>query len=204
MNELTVGSILKEAFGRGLKNLPAIAVNAILWILTIWIPYLNVGTTIGMTVGLVMKMKNGEQIKYLEIFDPIYRKKMGSFILVVALVYVGVLIATAFMIIPGIILQIAWMLALYLAVDKDMNPMEAIYKSNQMTYGRKGTIFLSMLVLGLVILVGGGIAALIMRGSPFIRGIIYIAVTLLYIPLNIGATSYIYGILSEGTSAPIE
>lgn len=198
MNQLSVGTILATAFQRGFKNLPAIIVNTLLWILTIWIPYLNVGTTIGMTVGLVMKMKNGEDIKMTEIFDPIYRKHMGSYFLVVALVYIGVMLATVFLVVPGIVLSIAWMIAVFLVIDKEMNPMEAIYKSNELTYGKKGTIFLSLLVIGLIFGVGFGISGLIMNKSAFIGGIIYIAVMLIYMPVMIGAQSFIYGVLSEG------
>ena len=48
MNTLTVGSIISKGFEIGIKNIGTVAGAGVLWILTFWIPYLNVGTTIGL------------------------------------------------------------------------------------------------------------------------------------------------------------
>ena len=55
-------------------------------------------------------------------------------------------IATLFMIVPGIVLSIAWSLAYYFLLDKGKNPMQAISASNEATYGSKWTMFFVMLV----------------------------------------------------------
>jgi len=81
MNELTVGGIISAGFQRGFKYVVPVVVNVILWILTIWIPYINLGTTIGLFVGLVVKMKNGEDLSMTEIFNSRYRKNMMGFFL---------------------------------------------------------------------------------------------------------------------------
>lgn len=45
---LKVIPTIQEAIQIGLKNLPSLIGAAALYILTIWIPYINVGTTIAM------------------------------------------------------------------------------------------------------------------------------------------------------------
>jgi hypothetical protein len=161
MNELSVGAIVGHGMQRGLRNLGSIASNVILWLLTVWIPYLNVGTTIGLTVGLVAKSGRGEPISPTEIFDPVYRKQMGDYFLVSGLVSVGTSVAFALMVIPGVVLSVAWKLATLLTVDKGMNPTAAITSSNNLTYGKKWTIFFGTLILGLIVAAVAGILALI-------------------------------------------
>ena len=120
MNTLTVGGILTNSFQRGMKNLIPVLVNTILWILTIWIPYLNVGTTIGLMAGVVAKMSRGETISMTEIFDPVYRKRMGEFFLVTGLIFMGTFAGFMFFIIPGYVISIARCLHL-LVVDMEMS-----------------------------------------------------------------------------------
>lgn len=138
MDNLTVGGIFTNSIKRGLQNLLPILVNTVLWILTLWIPYLNVGTSIGMMAGVVAKMSRGETISMTEIFNPVYRKRMGEFFLVVGLMFMGILSGFMFFIIPGYVIGIAWMLAPLFVVDKELNPLEAINKSNTVTYGKNG------------------------------------------------------------------
>ena len=88
MEGLTVGTLIKGGFSKGFKNVIPLTVNLILWILTIWIPYLNVGTTIGFAT-IAIKMSQGKMISAVEIFNPMYRKRMGEYFLTVALVYLG-------------------------------------------------------------------------------------------------------------------
>ena len=52
MEKLSIGLIITGAFKKGFKNSLAIFVNGLLWVITIWIPYLNVGTTIGLFFGI--------------------------------------------------------------------------------------------------------------------------------------------------------
>lgn len=58
-SKLSVNSIITGGIEIGLKNSLAIIVNYILWILTCWIPYINVGTTIGLNVGIIAKVSKG-------------------------------------------------------------------------------------------------------------------------------------------------
>lgn len=201
MNELSVGAIVGNGIKQGMKNLGSISVNVILWILTIWIPYLNVGTTIGLSVGLVAKIGRGEPISPTEIFDPRYRKQMGDYFLVSGLVSVGTSVAFALLVIPGIVLALAWSLATLLTVDKGMNPTAAITESNTRTYGRKWTIFFGSLVLGIVVAIVAGVLALIgMSISEPVGAILAIIGVALSLSVVIGGQGYIYETLAGDIS----
>jgi len=148
--ELNIGDTLVDGLNISLKNIGPILVNFLFWVLTIWIPYLNVGTTIGMFSGIVIKASREETISYTEIFNPRYRKYMGDYFLTAGLVFIGILIGILFLIVPGIILSIAWSFALLLVIDKEKNPTDAIKLSNDITYGHKGRIFLISLILSVI------------------------------------------------------
>ncbi len=193
MNNLTVGSIISNGFSLGLKNVVALIVNTILWVLTIWIPYLNVGTTIGLFIGLVPKMSKGDTISMTEIFNPVYRKRMGDIFLVNVLITVGVEFGLLFLVIPGLVLSVSWILAAYLVLDKGLNAMDAIHKSNELTSGKKWSIFGGLFILHLLL----AVALFIGLSIPYIGSLIVIAVYLVAIPITLGALAYIYGALVE-------
>ena len=152
MNQLTVSGIITNAIQIGIKNVASIIGAVILWILTIWIPYLNVGTTIAM-VGLVVAISKGGVISPTEIFNAKYRKNMGEFFLLMIFLMMGVYGGMIFLIIPGIVIGIAWGQAVYLLIDKDLNPTEALAVSNKITYGKKWTIFLGNFILAVVMMI---------------------------------------------------
>lgn len=203
--ELTVEGIIKNAISTGLKNLVPLLVNVVLWILTIWIPYLNVGTTIGLFYGITAKMAKGDTIEMTEIFNPVYRKRMGEFFLVMAFTGIGVQFGILFLIVPGIVISIAWSLSVLLVIDKEMNPIEAINKSNTLTYGKKWTIFLGNLVVfilaGLAIGIIIGILRLIFTklGSvgTLILALCYIAAMASFISISMASSAYIYATLTK-------
>ena len=103
MAELTIDGIVKNSVEKGIRNLVPLLVNVVLWILTFWIPYLNVGTTIALFVGITSKMANDQPISLTEIFNPVYRKRMGEFFLALSFVQMGIWIGIMFLIIPGIV-----------------------------------------------------------------------------------------------------
>ncbi len=201
---LSIGTIVTNGFQRGLKNALPIAVNALLWSLTWWIPYLNVGTTIGLTVGLVAKSARDEPISYTEIFNPQYRKYMGDYFLTLGLVQMGVFMATLLLIIPGIVLGIAWSLALLLSVDKGLNPMDAIHKSNELTYGRKWVIFLGLIILEILVALAIGIIGGIFSAiSTFLGSLVSLVLAAIGAAVIISALGHIYSSLTAdlGTAA---
>lgn len=202
MNELSVGAIVGNGVKQGLSSAGAIIVNVILWVLTAWIPYLNVGTTIGLSVGLVAKAGRGEPISPTEIFNPVYRKQMGDYFLVTALVSMGTSVAMLLLVIPGIVLSIAWSLATLLAVDKGLNPTAAITKSNNVTYGKKWTIFFGVLVLTLIVgVIAGILAAIGLAISESFGAVLAVVGVILSVSIIICGNGYIYNTLTSDVAA---
>lgn len=191
--KLDIMGTIKDGITIGTKNIGPILVNLVLWILTIWIPYLNVGTTIGLTVGIVSKASKGEPIPMTEIFNPQYRKYMGEYFLVSGLVFLGVSIGMAFLIIPGIVIAIAWCFAILITIDKGKNPSEAITLSNNATYGNKGRMFGIFLIVSIAFFILSVIFSLL--GTVGI--LLIIAAYLFYLFIVIGIQASMYRQLTE-------
>lgn len=194
---LTIGGIFTNGIQIGLKNAASLVGAVVLWLLTIWIPYLNVGTTIAI-YGIVVAMSKGHVVSPMEIFDGKYRKNMGEFFLLAAFLMFGILAGYLFIIIPGIVISIAWGQAIYLLIDKGLNPSEALAVSNRITYGKKWTIFLGTFLLMLAFMVGVGILFWIFAKISAVLGlIIYLIGVIAVIAVSLGAAAYIYGELSK-------
>ena len=67
------------------------------------------------------------------------------------------------LIVPGIIISIGWSQALFLMLDKEIAPGEAMIQSSKITQGYKGTIFLVNLLLLILIGVAFGIVMAILN-----------------------------------------
>lgn len=193
--KLEVFAIVKNGIGIGMNNLVPILVNVLLWILTVWIPYLNIGTTIGLAVGIISKASKGEPISMTEIFDPKYRKFMGEFFLSQGLVAIGAGVGCALLIIPGIVISIAWSFATLLTVDKGKNPTEALTISNNATYGNKGPMFLAYLALMVAACIAGALVSLI----PVLGVILLIALFVFVMFTCIGIQAFCYKELCQNS-----
>ena len=147
--KITVLGVIQEGVGLGLKNVLSLIGAVILWILTIWIPYLNVGTTIAIST-IPIELSKGGMISPLFIFDAKYRQYMGEFFTLIGLMMLAIIPALFFIIIPGIVISISWSLAIYILLDKGVAPGEAMIRSNKATYGYKWTIFGIIFLVGLV------------------------------------------------------
>ena len=190
--KITISSILSNGFTIGIQNAASLLGAVVLWILTIWIPYINVGTTIAI-VSLPVEMAKGKVFSPLCIFDKKYFNFMGEFFLLCGFIYIGVLIGTCFFIIPGIVISMAWSLAIYLLIDKKLNPMEALGASNRMTLGYKWTIFLATLLLGIAFCILAFIFGLI----PVLGKILIFLLLVVFIAVTMGFNAYIYKELSK-------
>lgn len=137
MKKLDFGETLKDSIAIGVKNAPSVIAAVALWLITIWIPYLNVGTTIAIAL-LPTQLAKGEIINPLGIFDSKYRRYMGEFFITMGLMVFPIFIGVLFMIVPGIVLSIAWTLSYYFLIEKGKNPIQAIKASNDATYGANG------------------------------------------------------------------
>ncbi|MCL2701810.1 MAG: hypothetical protein FWE88_09000 [Phycisphaerae bacterium] len=191
---LSIDGTIKEGIAIGTKNIVPIIVNVLLWALTCWIPYLNVGTTIGLMVGIVSKAAKGEMIPMTEIFDPKYRKYMGEFFLTNGLVMMGVYAGLLFFIAPGIVIAFAWSLAVLLAVDKGKNPSEALTLSNHLTYGNKLSMFVVYLIVGLALFIAMFVFSLI----PGVKYLLMFATYVFGIFVMLGLQASIYKQLTAG------
>ena len=140
MKKLNIIATIKDGLGLALVNYLSLVLVALLYLVTIWIPYLNVGTTIAMA-SLPAQMAKGNVMNPLFIFDGKYRKNMGEFFILSALMFGAVMVGFFFGIIPGIVISVAWSFAAVLFVDKEMNAMDALHESNRLTYGNKWRIF---------------------------------------------------------------
>ncbi len=150
--KLDFATTLKDAIAIGVKNAPSIIAAVALWLVTIWIPYLNVGTTIAITL-LPTLLAKGEIINPLSIFDSKYRRYMGEFFITMGLMVFPILIGFIFMFVPAIVLTFAWSLSYYFLIEKGKNPMQAIKASNDATYGSKWTMFFVSLLFGVIVAV---------------------------------------------------
>lgn len=147
---LDFATTLQDAIAIGLKNAPSVIAAVALWLITIWVPYINVGTTIAITL-LPTRLAKGEIVNPLGIFDSKYRRYMGEYFITMGLMVFPILIGVLFMIVPAIVLSIAWTLSYYFLFEKEKNPIQAIKASNDATYGSKWTMFAVQLVVGIIV-----------------------------------------------------
>ncbi len=155
--KISFGETFSDAFKYTFTLFPSVLGTVLLYLLTIWIPYINVGTSIAI-LTLPMKIAKGENFSPIYIFQSEYRKLMGSFLLLFAMVLFCSIFAFSAVIIPTVVLLLSWSMALYFMIDRNLTPIEALKHSNEATYGSKVT----MLVTGLLVyLIWGVILGLI-------------------------------------------
>lgn len=196
-SDLTVGGIINNAFKIALENLGPIIGAIFLWIITIWIPYINIGTTIGL-YGIIVMLSKGEKPSATEIFNSKYRKFMGEFFLLLAFSSLGILFGMYLLIIPGIVLLLAWSQAFYLLIDKEISPMDTLKISNQITYGKKWTIFGGMFLLILILYIPLWVIIWILAKVSAVLAILILILGYIFIACIIfGADAYIYKELSK-------
>ena len=122
---ISVAGVLTEGFKVGVANIASLIVASILYVLTCWIPYLNVGTTIAMST-IPLKLSQGKVVSPMFIFDGEYRQYMGEYFTLQGLMMMSLTPAFLFLIVPGIIISISWSLALYIMLDRKIAPGEAL------------------------------------------------------------------------------
>ena len=187
MKKLDIQQVLTEGVGIGIKNIVSLVLATVLYVVTVWIPYLNVGTTIAMC-SIPVELSKGNIINPLFIFDAKYRKNMGEFFILVGLQTMAMIPAFLMGIIPGIVLSYAWALAIYLFIDKDIHALDALRKSNELTYGNKWRMFFIGLILGIAISIITSILGLI----PKVGVVLNVIVIILYYPIQLGCNAVIY------------
>lgn len=204
---LPVMGSITQAITIGLKNAASLIVASILYVLTIWIPYINVGTTIAM-LSIPVELSKGRVISPAFIFKSVYRKYMGQFFIFSALMSMGMIAAMAFLIIPAIVLSYSWCIAIYLLLDKKLNAVQALSKSNEFTYGYKMKIFCIKFLFGIVFMVLYGIffgiaAALENEVVAAIIGIICLVIFVIQLAATLGLDAVIYRELMKRTDVTL-
>ena len=189
---------LRDALYIGVKNAPSIIAALVLFLITIWIPYLNIGTFIAITL-LPTQLAKGEVINPIGIFDSKYRRYMGEFFITMGLMVFPTLIACLFLYIPGIVLMLAWSLAYYFLIEKGTNPMQAIKASNDATDGSKWIMFFISLVMavlfGVVFGIFSAICSLINVG--FITFVVMFILIVLALSISMAVNASIWKQLKD-------
>ena len=202
MNKLSIFPTIKDGIAIALVNYLSLVAAAALYILTIWIPYLNVGTTIAMA-SLPAQMAKGNVLNPLFIFNGEYRRNMGEFFILMSLMYGAIGVGFLFMGIPGMVLSVAWSFAAVLFVDKGMNALEALRESNRLTYGNKWRIFGAEAVLAILLCIAVSIVSAIfglgdVEALKTIGAIINIVIIVFAVPAIYGVEASIYRQLTTG------
>ncbi|MBR5677062.1 MAG: hypothetical protein IKX20_02880 [Paludibacteraceae bacterium] len=200
--KLNVIATIKDGVAIALVNYLSLVAAAALYVITLWIPYLNVGTTIAMC-SLPAEMAKGNIVNPLFIFKGEYRRNMGEFFILMSLMYGAIGVGFMFMGIPGFVLSVAWSFAAVLFVDKGLNALEALRESNRLTYGNKWRIFGAEFLVALALCIAVGIvSALFGIGNhawlETIGAIINLILIVFAVPAIYGVEASIYKQLTSG------
>lgn len=203
--DISVSRIVGESFSTAVKNIASILGASILWVITCWIPYINVGTTIALFYGLPLELSKGRIMNPVAIFDGKYRKYMGEFFSCVGLMMLSIIPAFLFMVVPAIIISIGWIFAVILLIDKEMNPAEAMTASTRYTYGYKWTIFFSQLIVTAIAYVVALILMYIVFSIDvtFITMIVGIFVIGLMLSIGVALNGVMYKLLVVERAEPL-
>lgn len=202
MKKLNIIATIKDGVAIALVNYLSLVAAVLLYVLTIWIPYLNVGTTIAMC-SLPAEMAKGNILNPLFIFKEEYRRNMGEFFILMSLMMGAISVGFAFMFIPGIVISIAFGFAAVLFVDKNLPALESLRESNRLTYGHKWRIFGAEFLLAIALcIVVSIIAALFGIGHigwlTTIGSIINLILIIFFVPAIYGVEASIYRQLTTG------
>ena len=194
--KLEVIPTLTEACQLGIKNVIPLILTVLLYFVTVWIPYLNVGTTVGL-YRIVIDLSKGKTIDPLSIFKKENFENMGGFFLMLGFLTLGISAAMLFLFIPGIVMGIAWGFAIYIFLDKKVSPMKALMLSDKATYGEKWTIFFIGLLFGLVV----GLLSALFGWIPFIGGVFVFLIVIAAAAIGVALDAVMYRHFSEKVDA---
>lgn len=194
--KLNIMQTIKEGVQYGLKNFFPLLLAVILYVVTCWIPYLNVGTTIGL-YRIIIGIGRGESIDPVSIFYKENFANIGGFFLLLGFIVIGTLAALAFMIIPAYVIAIAWGFAIYFFLDKKISPLKALQLSYDTTFGNKWRIFFTGLILGLLVVIVCGICAAI----PKVGGVLAIIASVVCCAIAVAVEGVMYNFFSKKADA---
>jgi len=151
---LSISDILNNSFQINKKYKFSVLISYLLWLLTCWIPYINLGTTIGLK-SMIVKISKNENISAFDIFDESHRRNIGEFLTLSFMSYYVILFSiSVFFVIPGLVMSLAWSQIYFLWLDKKIGVMESLKESYRITFNEKVELFLVKLsYLGIYIAV---------------------------------------------------
>ena len=197
--KLDIVKTIGDGIRYGLKNFFPLLLMVILYMVTVWIPYLNVGTTIGLYKA-VIGIGRGETIDPTSIFAKENLHNLSGFFLLLGLLYIGTVVAMMFMLIPGIVMGIAWGFAIYFFLDKKVSPLKALRLSYDTTFGNKWRIFF----LGLICSLAIGIICGIFAAIPKVGVVLCVIATLLCTAIMVAIEGVMYNFFSKKADKIIE
>ena len=190
--QLDIMQTIKDGVQYGLQNFFPLLLMVILYVVTVWIPYLNVGTTIGLYKAII-GIGRGETIDPTSIFDKENFRNLSGFFLLLGLLYIGIVVASFFMLIPGIVMSIAWGFAIYFLIDKKVSPLKALQLSYDTTLGNKWRIFAVELLCCVLI----GILCGICGAIPKVGAVLAVVVAILCAAIMVAVEGVMYDFFSK-------
>lgn len=194
-DSLSFGTTIKEAMGNGVRNALSMAAIFFLAVFTMWIPYFGFGVMIALA-ALPTKYADGEVINPFYIFSSEYRKHMSDYVLLQFMMLVGIVVATLFGSVMGIVLSLGWSLAVLFVINRGMSPLAAMQASYKATYGSKWTILGVNIVLSLILALYVGLVGLIFASGEIaltiIGGVLILVGIIVWLSITIAATGSIW------------
>ena len=197
--KLDIRKTITEGIGYGLKNFLPLLLMVVLYLVTFWIPYLNVGTTIGVCKAII-GIGRGEVVNPVSIFDKDNFKNLGGFFLLLGLVTIGTTAAAAFLFFPALVIGIAWSFAIYFLIDKKVSPLKALGLSYDATYGNKWRIFFVGLICGVAVC----IICAILGAIPKVGVLLMVLAVVLSYAVIVAVDGVMYDFFSKKADAIME
>ena len=194
--KLDIMQTIKDGVRYGLKNFLPLLLMVILYLVTFWIPYLNIGTTIGFYKAII-GIGRGETIDPTAIFAKENFANIGGFFLLMGFISIGTLAAAAFMLFPAYVIAIAWSFAIYFFLDKKVSPLKALQLSYDSTFGNKWRIFFVGLLCGLLT----GIICGILGSIPKVGVVLAVIGVILCVAIIVAVEGVMYNFFSKKADA---
>lgn len=191
-SKLNFQKTLTDGVNLGIKNIANLLLMAFLFLITFWIPYLNVGTTIGFYKNIIALSK-GEDVVPMSIFSRDNYKNLGDFFLLFGLQTAGIGAAAAFLLFPAIVVSLAWQFAMYFFLDKGTSPLKSLSLSYDATLGDKWTLFFVYLACSILT----GLIVGLLAAIPKVGGILAFLALIAFVAIIIGIEATLYKYFSS-------
>ena len=191
-SKLNFQKTLTDGVNLGIKNIANLLLMAFLFLITFWIPYLNVGTTIGFYKNIIALSK-GEDVVPMSIFSKENFKSLGDFFLLLCLQTAGLGAAAMFFFVPAMVLSLAWQFAMYFFLDKGTSPLKSLSLSYDATLGDKWTLFFVYLACSILT----GLIVGLLAAIPKVGGILAFLALIAFVAIIIGIEATLYKYFSS-------